>query len=102
MKMEALTTVSPKVSASLAQKHQVAKDLRDVAEQFEALFIQQILKQGRAAKLAEDILGGEAVDTYTSMLDQERATQLSKTVNLGIAEALVSQFEHLTSAPSDY
>jgi len=102
MKMEALTTVSPKVSASLAQKHQVAKDLRDVAEQFEALFIQQILKQGRAAKLAEDILGGEAVDTYTSMLDQERATQLSKTVNLGIAEALVSQFEHITSAPSDY
>ncbi len=100
--MEALTTVSPKVSASLAQKHQVAKDLRDVAEQFEALFIQQILKQGRAAKLAEDILGGEAVDTYTSMLDQERATQLSKTVNLGIAEALVSQFEHITSAPSDY
>ena len=102
MKLEALTTVSPKVSASLAQKHQVAKDLRDVAEQFEALFIQQILKQGRAAKLAEDILGGEAVDTYTSMLDQERATQLSKTVNLGIAEALVSQFEHITSAPSDY
>lgn len=100
--MEALTTVSPKVSESLAQKHQVAKDLRDVAEQFEALFIQQILKQGRAAKLAEDILGGEAVDTYTSMLDQERATQLSKTVNLGIAEALVSQFEHLTSATSDY
>jgi len=90
------------VSESLAQKHQVAKDLRDVAEQFEALFIQQILKQGRAAKLAEDILGGEAVDTYTSMLDQERATQLSKTVNLGIAEALVSQFEHLTSATSDY
>ena len=100
--MEALTTVSPKVSASLAQKHQVAKDLRDVAEQFEALFIQQILKQGRAAKLAEDILGGEPVDTNTSMLDQERATQLSKTVNLGIAEALVSQFEHITSAPSDY
>ena len=51
------------------QKHQVSSDLRDVAEQFEALFIQQILKQGRSAKLAEDILGGEAVDTYTSMLD---------------------------------
>ena len=78
-----------------------SEDLNAVAEQFEALFIQQILKQGRSAKLAEDILGGEAVDTYTSMLDQERATQLSKTVNLGIAEALVSQFEHLTSVSSD-
>lgn len=99
--METLTTVSPKLTASLMQKHQVSSDLRDVAEQFEALFIQQILKQGRSAKLAEDILGGEAVDTYTSMLDQERATQLSKTVNLGIAEALVSQFEHLISVSSD-
>ncbi|NDD10960.1 MAG: rod-binding protein, partial [Rhodobacteraceae bacterium] len=52
LKLEALTTVSPKVTASLLQKHQVPSDLRDVAEQFEALFIQQILKQGRAAKLA--------------------------------------------------
>jgi len=51
--------------------------------------------------LADDILGGEAVDTYTSMLDQERAEQLSKTVNLGIAEALVSQFKHLTPNASD-
>jgi flagellar protein FlgJ len=101
LKLEALTTVSPKVTASLLQKHQVPSDLRDVAEQFEALFIQQILKQGRAAKLADDILGGEAVDTYTSMLDQERAEQLSKTVNLGIAEALVSQFKHLTPNASD-
>ena len=98
--METLTTVSPKVTASLVQKHQASSDLRDVAEQFEALFIQQILKQGRAAKLADDILGSEAADTYTSMLDQERATQLSKTVNLGIAEALVSQFEHVTPVSS--
>jgi flagellar protein FlgJ len=99
--METLTTVSPKLTAALMQKHQVSSDLRDVAEQFEALFIQQILKQGRSAKLAEDILGGEAVDTYTSMLDQERAKQLSKTVNLGIAEALVSQFEHLIPVSFD-
>ena len=98
--MEALTTVSPKATASLLQQSHVPSDLHDVAEQFEALFIQQILKQARAAKLADDILGGEAVDTYTSMLDQERAQQLSKTVNLGIAEALVSQFQHLTPVSS--
>jgi len=42
--------------------------------------------------LADDILGTEAGDTYTEMLDQERAKQLSQTMNLGIAEALVQQF----------
>ena len=98
--MESLSSVSPKLTASLFQKHQKTSDLKEVAEQFEALFIQQILKQGRSAKLAEDILGSEANDTYTSMLDQERAEQLAKTVNLGIAEALVSQFEHLTKTSS--
>ena len=96
--MEALTTLGPELAASLIEKPQVSSDLHDVAEQFEALFIQQIMKQGRSAKLADDILGSEAGDTYQGMLDQERATQMAKTVNLGIAEALVSQFGHL--APS--
>ena len=32
-------------------------DLRDVAEQFEAIFINQILKQSRQIKLSEDLLG---------------------------------------------
>jgi flagellar protein FlgJ len=100
--MENLSTVSPKLTASLFQKQKDSSDLHEVAEQFEALFIQQILKQGRSAKLAEDILGSEANDTYTSMLDQERAQQLAKTVNLGIAEALVAQFSHFSlTAPSD-
>jgi flagellar protein FlgJ len=98
--MESLSSVSPQLTASLFQKQQKTNDLKEVAEKFEALFIQQILKQGRSAKLAEDILGSEANDTYTGMLDQERAQQLAKTVNLGIAEALVSQFEHLTKTSS--
>jgi Rod binding domain-containing protein len=50
------------------------------------------LKQARSAKLAEDILGSEAGDTYTEMLDQERARQLSAQMNLGIADALFDQF----------
>ena len=68
--------------------------VEDVAQQFEALFIHQLLKQARSAKLADDILGSEAGDTYTEMLDQERAKQLSAQMNLGIADALVSQFNN--------
>ena len=73
--MDALTSISPKMAASLAQTKNRPADLQSAAEQFEALFIHQLLKQARSAKLAEDILGSEAADTYTEMLDQERAKQ---------------------------
>ena len=78
--------------ASLSQTESRPADLQAAGEQFEALFIHQLLKQARSAKLAEDILGSEAADTYTEMLDQERAKQLSAQMDLGIAEALVKQF----------
>ena len=94
--MEKLSTISPELTTSLFQKQKKLSDLKQVAERFEALFIQQILKQARSAKLADDLLGGEAVNTYTSMLDQERAEKLASNVNLGIAEALVAQFEHVS------
>ena len=90
--MDALTSISPKMAASLLQTESRPADLQAAAEQFEALFIHQLLKQARSAKLADDILGSEAGDTYTEMLDQERAKQLSTKINLGIAEALVLQF----------
>ena len=61
--MDALTSISPKMAASLAQTKSRSADLQAAAEQFEALFIHQLLKQARSAKLAEDILGSEAADT---------------------------------------
>ena len=99
--MDALAAISPKMAASLAQIDNRPADLQAVAEQFEALFIHQLLKQARSAKLADDILGSEAGDTYTEMLDQERAKQLSAQMNLGIAEALVLQFSARVKSSSD-
>ena len=90
--MDTLASISPKMASSLSQTVSQPTDLQAAAEQFEALFIHQLLKQARSAKLADDILGSEAGDTYTEMLDQERAKQLSTKINLGIAEALVLQF----------
>ena len=55
--MDALTSISPKMAASLSQTESRPADLQAAAEQFEALFIHQLLKQARSAKLAEDILG---------------------------------------------
>ena len=66
-------------------------DLREAAEQFEAIFLNEFIKQARKAKLAEDIFGSEAQYTYQDMMDRELSSQLAGRVNLGIAEALVRQ-----------
>ena len=62
-----------------------------VAEQFEAIFLNEFLKQARKAKLAEDLFASSAEETYEDMLDREMSTHLSSQVNSGIAEALVRQ-----------
>ena len=67
-------------------------DLRDVAEQFEAIFINQILKQSREIKLSEDLLGSAATKTYEQLLDRETSENVATHVNVGIADALVRQF----------
>ena len=68
------------------------KDLKNVAEEFESLFINEMLKRAHSAKLAKTILTSDAEDTYTSLLNQERSKILAKNHNFGIAEALVQQF----------
>ena len=69
------------------------KELRDVAEKFESIFIHQMLKQARQSKLAEGIFNSEAQDTFNNMLDMEYSEILSKKNNFGIAEALIKQFQ---------
>ncbi len=67
-------------------------DLKKAAEEFESLFINEMLKRANKAKLANSLLTSEAQDTYTSMLNQERSKQFATSHNFGIAEALVKQF----------
>ena len=66
--------------------------LREAAEQFEAIFLNEFIKQARKAKLAEDIFGSDAQDTYQEMMDRELSTKLAGRTDLGIAEALIRQF----------
>ena len=69
------------------------RELRDVAEQFESIFIYQMLKQASQSKLAKGIFNSEAQDTFNNMLDMEYSEILSKKNNFGIAEALIKQFQ---------
>ena len=89
--MEIMNKADPLLVARLTKEPDMKGDLREVAEQFEAIFINQFLAQSRKTKLAEDLFGNKGTETYSSLLDQERAQQLASSVDLGIADALVRQ-----------
>ena len=89
--MEVKNTVSPLMTQNLVKLPDSKSDLHEVAEQFEAIFINQFLAQSRKTKLAEDIFGNKGTETYNSLLDQARAQQLAGSIDLGIANALVRQ-----------
>ena len=82
-------------------KNNTNRDLKEVAQEFESLFINEMLKRAHSAKLAKTILTSDAEDTYTSLLNQERSKILAKNHNFGIAEALVKQFSSPTRS-SEY
>lgn len=63
---------------------------RQVAEQFEALFIQQLLKQARAVASGNGLFNSQQVQMAQSMGDQQLALQLA-TPGLGLADALMEQ-----------
>ena len=89
--MEIMNKIDPLLATQLTKTPDFKGDLREVAEQFEAIFINQFLAQSRKTKLAEDLFGNKGTETYNSLLDQERAQQLASSVDLGIADALVRQ-----------
>ena len=88
-----LATKISKDQKSLSLKEKNNQDLKNVAEQFESIFVHQMLKQARQSKLAEGVFSSEAQDTFNNMLDVEYSQILSKKNNFGIAEALIKQFQ---------
>ena len=73
-------------------KNTKQQSLEEVAKDFESLFVYQMMKSSRKAKLAEGVFSSNANDTYFSLLDQEYSKIISKNQSFGIAEALVRQF----------
>ena len=75
--------------------------LREVAGQFEALFIQMMLKSMRDANLGEGLLDSQHSRTYQSMYDKQIAIDLSKQQGLGLADMMVRQLSRSAEFESD-
>jgi flagellar protein FlgJ len=74
------------------------KALREAAKQFEALFMNLLMKSMRDALPREDPMASEATRSYTGMLDQQMAQSLAGTGSaggrgIGLADMLVRQLE---------
>jgi flagellar protein FlgJ len=76
--------------------------LRESAEQFEALFIQMMLKSMREASsvMKSDMFKSNALDTFEGMYDKELSMSMAKRNALGFADVVVRQLSQQESAPS--
>ena len=69
------------------------KELKEISNQFESIFINQILKQARQNKIENGLFDSEAINTFNSMIDEQYSEILSKKTNFGISDALFNQFK---------
>ncbi len=70
--------------------------LKKVAEQFEALFVNNVLKSMRQAKLADGIMDSEQSKFYSEMYDQQLSLHLSHKSKLGFSDLIVKQLSKKT------
>ncbi len=74
--------------------------LRSTAQQFEALFLNMVMKSMRDATPKEDLFGSEQEKMMTSMLDQQLSQNLAKR-GVGLADALVLQLSKTLTPRTD-
>jgi len=73
--------------------------LKTVAKQFEAIFMNMMLKSMRDATPKEGLFDNEQSKMFTSMLDQQLSQNVASR-GLGLADVLVRQLSNTVNAPS--
>lgn len=67
--------------------------LRATAQQFEAMFLQEMMRTMRQATIKSDLLESSAMETYEGLFDKEVAMQMAKRGGMGLAEVMVKQMK---------
>lgn len=88
----AITDMTQYSALRVGAKNNDPAALREVAGQFEALFLQSMLKSMRDASIGDPLFGdSNAHDMYEDMLDQQLAVEMASGKGIGLAEMLVRQ-----------
>jgi len=78
----------------LAAKQKPQQALKVVAQQFESLFLNMMLKSMRATVPSDSLMDSNQSRLYMSLLDQQLAEKMAAGPGLGIADLLTKQFSH--------
>ena len=88
----AITDFNQYAGLRLAAENKDPAVLREVAGQFEALFIQTLMKNMREASLGEGVFGNsDQHEMYQEMMDQQLAVEMASGKGIGLADMLVRQ-----------
>lgn len=83
-----------------AVKKQDQKALQDACKQFEAYFMQQMLKEMRSTIQRSDFIAeNRGEEIFTEMLDEEYSKEASKGGGIGLAKMLYEQLSKTESIP---
>lgn len=74
--------------------------IKDAARQFEGMFLQMVMKSMRDATPSDGPMNSDATRFYTSVLDQQLATQFGASGQLGFARLIEAQLSR-TMLPSE-
>ena len=78
---------------SLYQTQQKNMNFDNVTEEFEAIFITNLINEAYNNKLAEGIFDSSENKTFQDLLNKELGRKLANKSNFGIADALKNQFK---------
>jgi flagellar protein FlgJ len=84
----------------LQAKQDPDKALKEVAQQFEVLFMNMMLKSMRDATPKDGLFDSEQTKFYTSMLDMQYAQSLSAK-GIGLADVMIKQLTRSTVTPEE-
>ena len=91
------TSLAPQDPTTAAQRNA----LRTAAQQFEAVFLRQMIGSMRQAHLADDMFGSQATEQFRDMSDANLADSMSHQGVFGIAQMLLAQFDrHAAATPA--
>ena len=88
MQISATSSATAPSGATPANKASLEK----TAQQFEAIFLRQMIGAMRSASLAEGISDSSATEQFQSMADSRTADAMASGNSLGIAQLLIKQF----------
>jgi len=108
--LQTTQTVSPKMQEARVEnlKNQLQSDgpksdeeIKDLAMQFESIFIHQMIKEMRKSVHKSDLLNSFSLEMYESMMDEEIAKEMSKQKGIGLGDVLYRQLSKINNPDAE-